>query len=93
MLKALLVILGIAKKRDAAREEEKEREIWWCWLEHEREHARSLRHSAKTVEHRSCSHANQEIVCGVCVESGVDDNIALAGTLSKGSLKLCPPHN
>ena len=40
MLKALLVILGIAKKRDAAREEEKERESWWCWLEHEREHER-----------------------------------------------------
>lgn len=92
MLKALLVILGIAGKRDAAREE-KEKGLVVLVRERARTHARThAQTSAKTVEHRSCSHANQEIVCGVCVESGVDDNIALAGTLYKGSLKLCPPH-
>ena len=53
---ALVVILGIAKKRDAAREE-KERGL--VVLVGEREHAQT---SAKTVEHRSCSHANQDRV-------------------------------
>lgn len=77
---AVLVILGIAKKRDAAGEE---KERLWCWLEHEREHAQT---SAKTVEHRSCSHANPRS----SVESGVNDNIALAGTLFKGSHELTP---
>lgn len=47
----------------------------------EREHAHT---SAKTVEHRSCSHANPRS----SVESGVNDNIALAATLSEGSLEL-----
>ena len=84
---ALIVILGIAKKRDAVREEEEERESWWCWLEHEREHARSLRHQPRQSS-TGAAHMRINTLERASVESGVDDNIALARNLSQRSLKL-----